>query len=116
MHQVHDCKNDHKDTCGTEANNDDNSLLFPEYEIVIESDNSIKDNIEQNNLESERKEIERYNTIMRNNKAGTLQHDDVNDDLLQMANDETDKTFAEFRTTMDNYPDQILRCVYSRKK
>lgn len=111
-HQVYDWKNGHKHTCGTEANND-NNFLFPEYEIVVESDDSMKSNIEQDDFEREQKEIEKYNALIQSGKAGSLQHEDVNDDLLQMTSDEKDEIFAEFRMGIDNYPDQILRYIFS---
>lgn len=110
VHQVHDWKNGHKDVCGTEAKND-NSFLFPEYEIVIESDNTAMEKVDQNDSNSEEKEIEKYNAMIQDGKAGTFQNEDVNDDLLQMANNEKDETFSEFRLKIDNYPDQILRYV-----
>lgn len=114
MHQVYDWKNGHKDVCSTEAKNR-NSFLFPEYEIVIENDDIAKESVEQNDPKSEQKEIEKYNAMIQDGKAGTFQHEDVNDDLLQMANDEKDETFAEFRMKADNYPDQILRYFFLQK-
>lgn len=115
VHQVYDWKNGHKYICGTKTNNDNNAnndFLFPEYEIVIEDDDFMKDNIEQDDLENEQKEIEKYNAMIHSGKAGSFQHEDVNDDLLQMANDEKDEIFAEFRMKTDNYPDQILRYTF----
>ncbi|KAL0131936.1 hypothetical protein PUN28_000010 [Cardiocondyla obscurior] len=111
VHQVHDWKNGHKYVCGTEANinNNSNSFLFPEYEIVIENDNIVKENQQQNTLENEQEEIEKYNTMVQDGKAGIFQHKDVDNDLLCMANDEKDEMFANFRTKIDDYPDQILR-------
>jgi len=88
-----------------------NSFLFPEYEIVIESDDTAIESVEQNDSKSEQKEIEKYNAMIQDGKAGTFQNENVNDDLLQMANDEKDETFAEFRMKIDDYPDQILRYV-----
>ncbi|KAL6267497.1 hypothetical protein P5V15_000571 [Pogonomyrmex californicus] len=108
IHQVYDWKNRHKDTCGMVEDKNDNSFLFPEYEIVIESDDT-KENVEQNDLKSEQEEMEKYNTMVQDDRVGTFQHKDVNDDLLEMANDEKDEIFAEFRMKIDNYPDQILR-------
>lgn len=69
----------------------------------------MKEDVQQNVFKNEQSEIEKYNLMMQDGKTGTFQHEDVNDDLLQMANDETDETFTEFRMKMDNYPDQILR-------
>ncbi|XP_072754018.1 programmed cell death protein 2 isoform X2 [Anoplolepis gracilipes] len=106
-HQVYDWKNGHKNTCGTEANNDKN-FLFPEYEIVIESDDVTKDNTAQDDFKNEQKEMEKYNAMIQNGKAGSLQHEDINDDLLEIVN-EKDEVFVEFRMKIDNYPDQILR-------
>ncbi|EZA47660.1 hypothetical protein DMN91_012568 [Ooceraea biroi] len=109
VHQVYDWKNGHKGTCGTEKKTSNNSFLFPEHEIVMENDDRAKEHAEQDDVESEQKEIEKYNTMIDSGEAGTLQHsEDVNDDLLQMANTE-DEIFAEFRTKIDDYPDQILR-------
>lgn len=111
---MYDWKNGHKDVCGTETKTS-NSFLFPEYEIVIEDDNAVKENAQENDLKNEQSEIEKYNALVQDGKAGTFQHENVNDDLLQMANDEKDETFTEFRIKMDNYPDQILRYVSSLK-
>lgn len=112
VHQVHDWKNGHKETCGTETSSSHN-LLFPEYEIVMEDDDSIA---EKDDVDSEHKEIEEYNAMIQNDEVGTFQHDDVNDDLLQMASSETDETFVEFREKINNYPDQILRCFLFKKR
>lgn len=108
MHQIYDWKNGHKYTCGIKENND-NSFLFPEYEITITVDDSDEEDMEQDDLKTEQIELEKYNEMIHNNKAGTLQHENVNDDLLQMASNEKDETFAKFRMKIDNYPDQILR-------
>lgn len=110
-HQVYDWKNGHKDTCGTEKDTNSNSFLFPEYEIVIDTDVSMDESIENiDEFQSEQEELEKYNKMVQDGKAGTLQHEDVNDDLSQMANsDEKDEVFAEFCAKIDEYPDQILR-------
>lgn len=78
---------------------------------MIENDNAVKENAQESDLKNEQSEIEKYNAMIQDGKAGTFQHEDVNDDLLQMANNEKDETFAEFRMKMDNYPDQILRYI-----
>lgn len=77
----------------------------------MENSNRTEESTEQDDAENERKEIDEYNVMIQNGKAGTLQHEDVNDDLLQMASNEKDETFAEFRMKIDDYPDQILRYV-----
>lgn len=108
MHQAYDWKNGHKYTCGIKENND-NSFLFPEYEITITFDDSDDEDTEQDDSKTEQIEMEKYNEMIRNDKAGTLQHENVNDDLLQMASNEKDETFEEFRRKISNYLDQILR-------
>lgn len=109
-HQVYDWKNGHKHTCGTVTSND-NNFLFPEYEIVIEREDVTKDNTEQDDFENEQ-EMEKYNAMIQSGTAGSLQHEDVNDDLVQMASEEKDETFVEFRMRIDNHPDQVLRYIF----
>ncbi|XP_014474555.1 PREDICTED: programmed cell death protein 2 [Dinoponera quadriceps] len=110
-HQVHDWKNGHKETCGTEADSineklyKNNSILFPEYEITIDPE----EELDSEDVESEKKELEKYNTMVQDGTAGTLQHEDVDDDLSQLASNEKDQIFAEFRTKVQKDPDQILR-------
>lgn len=109
MHQKYDWKNGHKHSCGIKENND-NSFLFPEYEITITfDDDSDDEDAEQDDLTSEQIEIKKYNEMIQNNKAGTFQNENVNNDLIKMASDEMDETFAEFRMKINNYLDQILR-------
>lgn len=119
-HKVYDFKNGHNFVCGRKGkkNQHKNSYLFPEYEIVMdeeeEEEGSTRENAEQDaddvdDVEDERKEIAKYNTMIQSGEAGTLQHDDVNDDLLQMAGNENDETFAEFRAKIHDNPSQILR-------
>lgn len=112
-HQVHDWKNGHKDTCATPgAVKNYNTLLFPELEFRREKVNFTEEANEQDDLESEEKEIEKYNTMIQSGKAGSFQHENVNNDLLLMANDEKDETFSNFRSKIDKYPDQVLRYIF----
>lgn len=112
-HQVYDWKNGHKEICNTKANNvnerlyKDNGILFPEYEITIDSEE-----LDQEDIESEQKELEKYNAMIQDGTAGTLQHEDVTDDLSQLALDEKDQIFAEFRIKVQKHPNQILRYLY----
>lgn len=116
-HQVYDWKNGHKKRCATKAygvniNTDsvndklykDNGILFPEYEITIDTEE-----LDLESIENEQKELEKYNMMIRDGIVGTLQHENVDDDLTQMALDEKDQIFAEFRTKIQKHPNQILR-------
>lgn len=77
--------------------------MFPEYEITIDIEEIDK------YVEDEQKELEKYNAMIQDGTAGTLQHEDIDDDLSQIALDEKDKTFAEFRIKVQEDPTQILR-------
>ncbi|EFN75859.1 Programmed cell death protein 2 [Harpegnathos saltator] len=109
IHQIHDWKNGHRETCSTKAVNTkerlikDNGILFPEYEIIIDFEEIEKP------TENEEKELEKYNAMIKNNTAGTLQHEDVVNDLSKIALHEKDQTFSKFRVTVQNHPTQIIR-------
>uniref|UniRef100_A0A348G6C9 Programmed cell death protein 2 n=1 Tax=Odontomachus monticola TaxID=613454 RepID=A0A348G6C9_ODOMO len=109
-HQVHDWKNGHKKRCSIKVDSvnerlcKDNDILFPEYEITIDTEE-----LDTEDIENEQKELEKYNAMIRDNIAGTLQNEDVDDDLLQMALDEKDQVFTEFHTKVQKHPDQVLR-------
>lgn len=108
-HQILDWKSGHKESCCTNRSATTNSkLLFPEYEIIIEAEDEKEDNNEIH-LEKEKEEITKYENMLEKGEAGTFQNEDVQSELLSMANQTEDETFAEFRTTIDKYPDQILR-------
>ncbi|KZC07423.1 PREDICTED: programmed cell death protein 2 [Dufourea novaeangliae] len=108
-HQIFDWKCGHKESCGRDPLTIQNSkLLFPEYEIVIEAENEREDN-DESNCEKEEEEIKKYETMIESGQAGTLQNEDVQSELLSMANQKEDEIFSEFRLTIDQYPDQILR-------
>ncbi|XP_033325956.2 zinc finger protein RP-8 [Megalopta genalis] len=109
IHQVFDWKSTHKESCGTNRYVVTNSkILFPEYEIIIETEDEKEDNNEINS-EKEKEEIEKYENMLEKGETGTFQDEDVQTELLSMAKQKEDETFAEFRLTVDKYPDQILR-------
>ncbi|XP_017891889.1 programmed cell death protein 2 [Ceratina calcarata] len=107
-HQVYDWKHGHKGTCGSSNEpTKTNDFLLPEYEIVIEKDDT---NDESNNdLSKEEEEIKKYEAMIEKGEAGTLQNEDVESTLLNVADQQEDQTFCEFRLVVDKYPDQILR-------
>lgn len=108
-HQVYDWKSGHKEFCGT--NNDiarNSQLLFPEYEIAIEPDDDEQDS-DTSTCEKDEEEIKKYETMVKNGEAGTFQNEQVQKELLCLANQDQDETFSNFRTVTDKYPDQVLR-------
>jgi len=118
-HQVYDWENGHKRTCNRkeeykEKNN--NNFLFPEYEIIMDNDDAEEDS-EQDDVETEQKEIQKYNMMFRTGKTGTFQNENVNDflEMFTSAN-ENDEVFMKFRMKIDNDPEQILRyiCLFNR--
>lgn len=82
--------------------------MFPEHEIVIEREDAENDN-DVNKLDEEEEEIKKYETMVQNNEAGTLQNEDIQEELLHIANQKEDETFSKFQLAVDEYPDQIIR-------
>lgn len=108
-HQVYDWKNGHKQSCGINQSTIRNSqFLFPEYEIVIEAEDERKDN-DANTSEEEEEEIQKYEMMVEKGEAGIFQNTDLPNELLSMANQMEDEIFSKFRSTIDKYPDQIIR-------
>lgn len=108
-HQIYDWKHGHKEICnGNQKIVRMNKLLFPEYEIVIEREDK-EDTNNSNDLIKEEEEIKKYETMVQKNEAGIFQNEDVQNELLNMANQQEDETFSKFHTTIKKYPDQILR-------
>ncbi|CAK9832289.1 Programmed cell death protein 2 [Anthophora retusa] len=108
-HQIYDWKHGHKESCDTTRKiTKCNQLLFPEYEIIIEQEDTEDEN-NANDVSKEQEEIKKYETMLQEGEAGTLQHEDVQNELLSMANQTEDETFSKFCSITDKYPDQILR-------
>lgn len=111
-HQIYDWKNGHKEICDSNQKTIRmNKLLFPEYEIVIEREDK-EDIHNSNDLIKEEEEIKKYETMVQKNEAGIFQNEDVQNELLNMANQQEDETFSKFHSTIKKYPDQILRFSY----
>ncbi|XP_029040551.1 programmed cell death protein 2 [Osmia bicornis bicornis] len=108
-HQVYHWKHGHKKSCNTNKEVvENNKFLFPEHEIVIEREDVENDN-DVNKLNEEEEEIKKYETMIQNNEAGTLQNEDIQEELLHIANQKEDETFSKFQLAVDEYPDQIIR-------
>ena len=84
-------------------------ILFAEYEIVIETEDKEDANNTDTDLIKEEEEIKKYEAMVQKGEAGSFQNEDVQSELLNMVNQKEDKVFSKFLSTIDKYPNQILR-------
>lgn len=111
-HQIYDWKHGHREICdGNQKIIRINKFLFPEYEIVMEREDK-EDAHNSNDLIKEEEEIKKYETMVQKNEAGIFQNEDIQNELMNMANQQEDETFSKFLSTIKKYPDQILRFSY----
>lgn len=102
-HQVLDWKEGHKAECKTNnKSNRESKLLFPQKEIVIESESLQK--CESN----EEKELEKFKKLEDEGKTGTL-NDISETELDAHATSDEDKVFSKFKKRVAENPEQILR-------
>ncbi|XP_071963234.1 programmed cell death protein 2-like [Antedon mediterranea] len=103
-HQVFHWKRGHREVCGTESGESvsqkqTKSLLFPEYEIVMETEErKPKTKPDEQKLNSEQ---------MANEEGKKTEYDE--DELEEMAYGEEDKQFRKFKDIIEIEPEQILR-------
>ncbi|XP_035740607.1 programmed cell death protein 2-like isoform X3 [Vespa mandarinia] len=107
-HQVYDWKQYHKHNCGNNVNAN-NSYLFPEYELVIETEEIIETEDDEDCSEIEEKELAKYKSMAQLKETGCIQGEKDTEDLSRMANPEEDEVFALFRTRIEQNPEQVLR-------
>ncbi|XP_050298103.1 programmed cell death protein 2 [Anthonomus grandis grandis] len=106
-HQILDWKNAHKLQCSDGLNDikDNSGWLFPEWELIIESED-----IEEESI-NEQEAMEEYEKLKAEGKTGTLT-DIEESDLDAHAATDSDKVFSKFKKKVSEYPDQVIR--YSR--
>ncbi|KAL3267396.1 hypothetical protein HHI36_011525 [Cryptolaemus montrouzieri] len=105
-HQIIHWKENHKKTCGTKENTSgDSSILFPEFEIVIEPEVL---NVKEIDEEQEK---QKFIELQKQGKLGTMSDLDE-EELTKHSTTSNDKMFAKFRKCVENNPEQVLR--YSR--
>ncbi|KAK8734459.1 hypothetical protein OTU49_005818, partial [Cherax quadricarinatus] len=111
-HQALDWKSGHKAECKNPENISKVScsghakFLFPEFEIELEPEE-----LEAAKEKSEEEVMKDYEELLRSGQV-THQNDedsDTENDLINMATQETDKQFQKFRMRIKDYPDQIVR-------
>uniref|UniRef100_A0A1B6CI05 MYND-type domain-containing protein n=1 Tax=Clastoptera arizonana TaxID=38151 RepID=A0A1B6CI05_9HEMI len=118
-HQVYDWKNRHKAECDnlytakSDTNNKlntsfENSILFPEFELVMESED-VLDKVSTNAVDSNLEMI-KYNEMVAEGEAGVL-HDvpAVEEELAKFALGNDDKAFTKFKDCIKHSPDQVMR-------
>lgn len=118
-HQVEDWKAGHKQKCSQDsikpsdasAKTESSSYaLFPELELVMESENSNETNDSKDDLAKEAEELKRFEALVKSGEAGTLQSEqEIDSDLQNMSKAETDETFTMFSERVKENPDQVLR-------
>ncbi|KAL7302574.1 hypothetical protein TKK_0005207 [Trichogramma kaykai] len=109
LHQVSHWKNGHKASCGTEAEElslEKNKFLFPEFELDMEEEVYSEKSDTDVDVAGELKKIEELKI---NGQISLQSEENVDEDLLKMANGEVDKTLLKFKKRIQNAPDQVIR-------
>ncbi|KAG5670171.1 hypothetical protein PVAND_000452 [Polypedilum vanderplanki] len=112
VHQKLDWKT-HKKLCGKEdtQQQQNSEVLFPEYEIVIEREESSNIKGPESEKEAEKRRLREYDEMVKNGKTGGMS--DISEkDLQEFAESKEDKTFGKFKKAIEENPTQVLR--YSR--
>nr|CAB3264723.1 programmed cell death protein 2 [Phallusia mammillata] len=103
-HQVLDWKN-HKPVCGQETNLDDkendNTILFPEKEIVIESEEELG-----NSEELQQNDGKCNGHVSQSSSSTSYSATELEEAVGKQSED---KTFTKFKWKIANYPDQVVR-------
>ncbi|RWS07352.1 programmed cell death protein 2-like protein [Dinothrombium tinctorium] len=106
-HQKFDWKNSHRSICGKSESTVDSkkSLLFPEYELIIETEEELETNTNIENEESENQRIDEYLKYIKERKPLCQ-----NENLDSYINcEQSDELFKSFRKKIASNPDQVIR-------
>lgn len=109
-HQTIDWKAGHKEKCGSFTETSAN-ILFPEFEIVNESeimDEEDEEMLRKPEEKSEEEKIKEYEEYISQLKEGTLGNFDQKM-MEEMAFGKEDKYFKKFKERLKICPDQVLR-------
>lgn len=107
-HQKIDWRNGHKQKCNGEPSSNipkASSFLFPEYELILETEVSSDD---PPSLDPAAKDQEELEKLKLPENIGTMQ-DVPESELSQFTNVQEDKTFSRFKKCIEQHPDQVLR-------
>ncbi|CAH1174151.1 unnamed protein product [Phaedon cochleariae] len=102
-HQVLDWKEGHKKECGSNlASTRQSEVLFPEWEIITETEEF------QENHINEEEELKNFKNLELEGKTGTMSH--ISESELEAHSaEEKDKTFLQFQKRTAQNPDQVIR-------
>ncbi|CAB0036993.1 unnamed protein product [Trichogramma brassicae] len=112
LHQVSHWRNGHEASCGTEAEElslEKNQYLFPEFELDMEEEVYSEKSDADVDVAGELKKIEELKI---NGQVSLQSEENVDEDLLKMANGEVDKTLLKFKKRIQDAPDQVIRIFY----
>lgn len=112
LHQKIDWKNGHKEQCGHPENilepPEEDPILFPEYEIVIEREKLEVTMKKESEKEAEKRRVREYEEMIKAGKAGAM--NEISDaDMGEFTESKEDKTFGKFKNIIESNPEQILR-------
>lgn len=108
-HQEIDWKESHKNACSSDLPIEESSILFPQYEVVTENESYYAER-EVDDLKLEKREMKKYEELVKSGKAGSLHSEkEIDKDLKKMTSEE-DETFLEFRSRIKKNMEQVLRC------
>lgn len=112
LHQKIDWKTGHKEQCGQPENvletPEEDPILFPEYEIVIEREKLEVTMKKESEKEAEKRRVREYEEMIKAGKAGAM--NEISDaDMGEFTESKEDKTFGKFKKIIESNPEQILR-------
>ncbi|XP_064623525.1 programmed cell death protein 2-like [Lineus longissimus] len=108
-HQTVHWKSGHKTTCGQEGQTVVASYLFPEFEVVMETEQYKEVAIKEKSEEEKMKEYEKF--MAGQVGKSTMTGKEVDSDLMKMAfnEEQEDKAFKRFKKRIEPEPEQVLR-------
>lgn len=112
LHQKIDWKTGHKEQCGQPENvlepPEEDPILFPEYEILIEREKLETTMKKESEKDAEKRRVREYEEMIKAGKAGAM--NEISDaDMGEFTESKEDKTFGKFKKIIESNPEQILR-------
>ena len=110
-HQIIDWKAGHKRQCGVAESasaptSNTPNLLFPEYELVMETESMDPENKPE---KSESECMAEYTKFLKSQAAGSMTGNDKDLESMATSEDILDQNFKQFKKRIEKEPDQVLR-------